>query len=98
MVHICPVGIKQVVLNVLFFREAAGGPWVAQGLEKDIAAQGETIEAAKTAFERTVFGYLTVDRKLGREALSCLRPAPEAYWEAYKRVSVEKRFAQMDAP
>lgn len=97
MGHIFAVGMT-IILNVLFFRESAGGPWIAQALEKDIAAQGESIDAAKLAFERTVFGYLAMDQRLGREALSGLKPAPEEYWDVYRQLGVQKRFTEMKPP
>jgi hypothetical protein len=77
---------SHVVLSVLFFRDASG-IWVAQALERDIAAQGQTQEAAKIAMQRTVAGYLRMDAKLKREPLSSLGPAPQQYWAVWERVS-----------
>jgi hypothetical protein len=71
---------------VLFFREQSGA-WVAQALERNIAAHGQNIEQAKVAFERTVDGYLKLDAKLQREPLSALAPASEQYWAAWERVA-----------
>ena len=75
-----------IVLSVLFFQESSG-IWVAQALERDIAAQGRSVEEAKIAFERTVDGYLRLDGKLQREPLSGLKPAPRPYWEVWERVA-----------
>ena len=74
-----------LVLSVLFFQERPG-VWVAQALERDIAAQGPSIEAARVAFERTIAGYLKLDAGLSREPLSALRPAPKDYWAMWERV------------
>ena len=71
---------------MLVFKEQQSGAWVAQALEHDIAAHGSSIEEAKTAFEQTVLGYFRLDAKYRREPLASLRPAPEAFWEAWKRV------------
>ena len=74
-----------LVLSVLFFQERPG-VWVAQALERDIAAQGPSVEAARLAFERTIAGYLKLDTRLNRELLSGLEPAPTEYWEMWERV------------
>lgn len=86
-----------IYLNVLFFKEA-NGTWVAQALERDIAAQGPTIDEARLAFERTVWGYLLVDDRLHREPLSGLKPAPNAYWEAFKTVALLRRQKMITPP
>jgi hypothetical protein len=69
---------------VLFFQESPD-VWVAQALEHDIAAHGQSVEAAKLAFQRTVKGYLLLDAKHGREPLSSLSKAPSEFWEAWER-------------
>ena len=74
-----------LVLSVLFFQERPG-VWVAQALERDIAAQGPDVEAARVAFERTIAGYLKLDARLNREPLSALKPAPKDYWAMWERV------------
>lgn len=85
---------QHVILSVLFFQEH--GFWVAQSLERNIAAQGRTFDAARIAFERTVHGHLLLDAKANREPLSTLQPAPQHFWEVWKRLSVQKEWRQLD--
>jgi hypothetical protein len=84
---------RQIYLSVLFFQESPG-IWIAQGLERDIAAHGPSIEAAKVAFERTVVGYFRLDRMRHREPLSTLKPAPATFWNAWERVRRQKMEAE----
>ena len=75
-------------LSVLFIRQ--DGQWVAQALEHDLAAQGASFELAKRAFKQTVCGQIVLDRKLGREPLTHLSPAPEEYWVAFEAAKERK--------
>lgn len=68
-------------VSVLFLRE--GGGWVAQCLEYDIAAQGQTIPATKAAFVRTFCGQVIVDLHHGEEPLATFPPAPAEYLEKF---------------
>jgi hypothetical protein len=81
-----------IYLAVLFFKERSGH-WIAQGLERDIAAQGPDLEMAKLAFERTVMGYLKLDAQHHRAPLASLRPAPRPFWDAWERVSQKQTAA-----
>jgi len=63
--------------------------WVAQALELDIAAHGSNVEQAKRAFERTLSGYVVMATKIGKAPLSNLKPAPDIFWEAWKRVALD---------
>jgi hypothetical protein len=76
---------RHIVLSVLFFQEAQG-VWVAQALERDIAAYGPDLAQAKRAFERTVSGYLVVAEQQHLEPLASLKPAPTPFWEAWIRL------------
>jgi hypothetical protein len=79
---------KHIVLSVLFFKDPNdSGTWIAQALERDIAAFGPDIEQAKRAFERTVSGYLTADVRTTPEPLGCLQAAPIRFWEIWFRVA-----------
>ena len=81
------VVLRHFYLSVLIFQESPGA-WVAQGLEHDIAAHGADVETAKVAFERTLAGYFTMSLKSRREPLASLPgPAPEQYWEAWRKVT-----------
>ncbi|MGB7217933.1 MAG: hypothetical protein WBD07_03905 [Vicinamibacterales bacterium] len=74
-----------IVLSVLFFQE--GDTWVAQGLERDIAAHGRSIEEARIAFERTLSGYIQLAVKHHQEPLVSMRRAPDVFWAAFERVT-----------
>lgn len=64
-------------LSVLLFHEC--DRWVAQCLELDISAQGETIDDVQYEFERTLFGELAI-RRLD---FSELPAAPDRYWKRW---------------
>ena len=85
------VSVRHIVLSVLFFREPDDpDTWVAQALERDIAAHGKSIEQAKLAFERAVGGYLRLAVKHHKEPLAMLKPAPEPFWSAWERATGKK--------
>lgn len=65
-------------VSVALFRE--GEVWVAQGLEYDIAAHGESLKAAKDAFVKTFAGQIAVDIYHGDDPLAGFSPAPLEYW------------------
>lgn len=87
-------GIRYI--TVLFIRQ--GERWLAQGLEVDLAAQGENVELAKRAFERTFMGQLELDRRMKREPLERLQKAPEQFWVMFRRVLQERRGPLATAP
>lgn len=70
-------------LNVLIFRTDTG--WVAQCLQYDIAAQGQTIEETQEAFATTVVGEFTYANEKG-VSMDSIPEAPECFWEQYKKV------------
>lgn len=77
------------MLRVLFFQDRPhhGPPvWVAQALERDIAAFGPDLEAAKLAFERTLSGYLEIAADQHTIPLASLAEAPDIFWEIWNRV------------
>jgi hypothetical protein len=72
---------------VLLFQDPTEpGTWIAQALERDIAAHGSDVSSARTAFERTVAGYV---KQLGTgqdiDPLSSLQPAPLIFWDLWNR-------------
>jgi hypothetical protein len=75
---------QQVTFNVSVLILREGDSWVAQGLEYDIAAQGKTIAAAKTAFERTFVGQIVVDVLHGKQPLEGVSRAPRSYWTKFE--------------
>jgi len=87
------MGGHSPVLRVLIFRDNHANARVIQALERDIAAYGPSVEAAKTAFERTLSGHFALDRRRNRPPLSALKEAPAVFWDAWARASK----ARMDA-
>lgn len=69
-------------LRVLIFEDGPG-VWVAQVLEKDMAAHGPTPHAALKAVQLVLQAHVNFDTRLKRPALSMLEPAPQEFFEAY---------------
>lgn len=61
-----------------------GGTWVAQVLEKNLAAHGPSPYAALAAVELVLQGHVNFDTRQRREPLSRLKPAPEHFWTAFE--------------
>ena len=59
--------------------------WVAQCLEYDIAAQGQTLDVVKQRFTLTLIGQMTVDIKHGKKPLEGIKEAPSKFWEHFKQ-------------
>ena len=74
-------------VSILLRKEGVGGQsgWVAQCLEYDIAAQGETIAEAKTALEKTFVGQIVVDIAHNKQPLEGIKKAPKEYWNDFKK-------------
>ena len=70
-------------LNIVLFRE--GALMVARCLEYDIAAQGETVEAAMAAWVDVFAAQIIIDVRAGREPLAQIGPAPERIFEVFRR-------------
>lgn len=70
-------------LSVLIFME--NEKWVAQVLEHDMAAHGDTPYAALAAVELVIKTHAIFDVRQQREAFSRLKPAPDVYWRAFRR-------------
>lgn len=56
--------------------------WVAQGLEIDYAAQADSVNSVKAAFERGLAMTLHENLRVFGKIDSVLRPAPEETWKA----------------
>ncbi len=72
----------EITIRVLLLKGQES--WIAQGLEYNIAAQGDTVREAKEAFLQTVVGQIAIDRQFGQEALEGISPAPREYWEQFQ--------------
>lgn len=70
-------------LRVLIFQE--DGTWVAQVLEHNIAAHGETPYAALAAIQLSIKAHALFDTRYQRSPFSRLKPAPSIYFEAFER-------------
>lgn len=73
----------RLMVSVLLLKE--GETWVAQCLEHDVAAQGDSIDEALDNFGAVFAGHVTLDVKEGREPLADVPQAPSLYWEHYKK-------------
>jgi hypothetical protein len=69
-------------LNVLFFKEE--GFWVAQCLQFDVTAQGETLPEARKSFERVLVAQILSDLQEKRQPLSSVPSAPAKFWQWYR--------------
>lgn len=76
--HLC-----NLELSVLLIKE--GDDWVAQCLQYDIAAQGDTIDEAMEHWARSVAGHIMLDARAGRGPLEGIKPAPPEYWTRWER-------------
>lgn len=71
-------------LDILFIKD--DGQWVAQCLQYDIAAQGDTIPDAKSALEYAIATELSFLFETNR-AIDELPSAPKCYWDKYENGS-----------
>lgn len=74
--------LRRMVLSVVVFPE--DDLHVAQCLEYDINAQGDSVSAAIAMLAEVLVGNMMIDLDLGREPLSTWNPAPKRYWELFK--------------
>lgn len=70
-------------LTILILRE--GPLTVARSLEYDIVAQGDSIDEALAAWADVFAAQIILDVRAGREPLADVGPAPERYFELFKR-------------
>ena len=70
-------------ISVVVIQE--GEWWSAQCLQYDIAAQAKTIEDLQHELAKTLLAYMVLSKEKGVEPLSDIEPAPQKYWDMYKR-------------
>jgi hypothetical protein len=58
--------------------------WVAQCLEYDIVAQGDTIPMAKNRFVQMFLSHISLARKHGQRPFQNMTGAPQKYQERYQ--------------
>jgi len=85
----------ELSLNVLIFQE--GGSWVAQVIEHDMAAHGDSPYAALSAVFLVIQTHVNFDTRHRRKPFSNLKPAPDVYRQALKnaRPLTPPQFPQM---
>jgi predicted RNase H-like HicB family nuclease len=67
--------------SVLLVQE--DGDWVAQCLEYDVAAQGNSISEAKEALAQTIAGQIVVALEHEEQPFQGIPPAPKEYWDKF---------------
>lgn len=75
--------MQPIKINALAFEDANGG-WVAQCIEYDIAVRADTLLNLSKVLEREVLANLHVNRKLGKDGLAGIPPAPEPFRTAFE--------------
>lgn len=70
-------------LKVLLLQE--GRHWIAQGLDLDYAAAGESIADAKQRFSEGLLQTICAHIKKNESLEALIRPAPREYWQLYYR-------------
>lgn len=78
---------SELRLRVLIFQEQEDGNWVAQVLEKNIAAHGPTPYSALAAVQLSLQAHAVFDTRHQRVPFSRLKPAPAVYFDAFKRAT-----------
>lgn len=59
------------------------GTWVVQGAERDIAAQGETVDQALCRWRLCMRGTMALNQREGRQPFYGIPPAPQFYWRTF---------------
>ena len=68
--------------------------WAAQFLEFDIAAQAPTFAALQYELHRVLLAHLCIALDLNREPFAHIPPAPQKYWDMFRRSTTK---IEMDA-
>ena len=71
-----------IQVNVLLYRNE--DVWIAQGLEYDIVAQGQTIPQVRARFYVTIMTHCHFDATNNREILQGIEKAPEKFWTMFE--------------
>lgn len=78
----------KILLSIVVYED--GDLWVAQAVEHDIAARAATADEVPRAFERALLAHLTINRKLGRDALEGIAPAPPEFRVLFEKAAAFK--------
>jgi hypothetical protein len=81
---------KDLRLDVLIMREPIGDRqmWIAQCLQYDIVAQSEMLEDLRNGLSGPLSENIILALENNEEPLAMFKPAPERYWEAYKKTDL----------
>lgn len=69
--------------------EREHGHWVAQCLQYDLGAQGESLADLEYQLERVMNGYAAICLENGVEPFSDLDSAPPEYWDLWRKATME---------
>lgn len=81
----------QPVLSFLFKKKLRiraviledGDLWAVQGLDYDIAAQGDSVHEAMQSFQRVVIAQVLLDLEKKRIPFADIPKAPDEFWEMF---------------
>ena len=79
---------KTITIRTLLIQD--NNSWSIQCLEYDVAAQGETIEEAEDAFEKTFLGQIFLDIHENKEPLEGIEKAPKVFWDMFDKAEQPK--------
>lgn len=79
---------ESITLRVLFYQE--GDQWVAQCVDHDITAHGESIPKAQRAFEYAVISEVVVSVESGRRPFTDPTTVPPLFVQAFEDALAEK--------
>lgn len=80
-------------MNVVVLKE--GDWWIAQGLEHDIVAQGETVEAAILNFPTEVARHFAVRMRSKQGVWDQVSQAEPKYWKLFAHAALRIDFRKM---
>lgn len=70
------------LVDIVLFQ--TDGKWIAQGLQFDIGAEGDSVDNVLYEFQRAFIGYLAICHEHKVEPFADLGAAPQRYWDLWK--------------
>ena len=85
-------------LKVIVFQEASEkySIWVAQCLDFDITAHGETPDSALYEFERLYYGQIQAALDAKIPSLKSIPKAPDFFWKLYEKANLQVKPVDRD--
>lgn len=75
---------EKIEISVILYPE--NGYWIAQGLQHDITARGETAADASERFNSKIGAEFVISLEVGDPTpLSAVEPAPQKFWTMYEK-------------